>query len=97
MKNPGDNNASKPSDEQHKSEHILFFGSEKAVYRGILAAAIALGGQWLVGQVYNSYEAQQLLETVASSSRYLGTSIVTASATIIALMLTAQFNKTDRR
>lgn len=75
-------------DEQHKSEHTLFFGSKKALYGGLLAGAIALGGQWLVGQVYNGYEARQLLEAVASSSLYLGSAIVTASATIIALMLT---------
>lgn len=82
------NKKSNPSDEQSKSEHTLFIGSKKALYGGLLAGAIALGGQWLVGQVYNGYEARQLLESVASSSLYLGSSIVTASATIIALMLT---------
>lgn len=77
-----------PSAAEHHSQHLLFYGSKKAMYGGLLAGAIALGGQWLVGQVYNGYEARQLLESVASSSLYLGSSIVTASATIIALMLT---------
>lgn len=87
-KRENQNKKSNPSDKQHKSEHTLFFGSKKALYGGLLAGAIALGGQWLVGQVYDGYEARQLLEAVASSSLYLGSSIVTASATIIALMLT---------
>ncbi|CAN5492112.1 hypothetical protein BH18ACI1_BH18ACI1_23460 [soil metagenome] len=88
VKRENQNKKSDPSDGLHKNEHILFFGSKKALYGGLLAGAIALGGQWLVGQVYNGYEARQLLEAVASSSLYLGSSIVTASATIIALMLT---------
>lgn len=41
-----------------------------------------------MGQIYSGYEARQLLEAVASSSLYLGGAVVTASATIIALMLT---------
>lgn len=77
-----------PSDEQHKGEHTLFLGSKRAIVGGLLAGAIALAGQWLVGQVYSGYKARELLEAVASSSRYLASSIVTASATIIALMLT---------
>jgi hypothetical protein len=79
---------SKTTDSQHKGERRLFFGSKKSLFGGILAGSIALGGQWLVGQVYSGYEARQLLEAVASSSLYLGGSVVTASATIIALMLT---------
>lgn len=79
---------SNPSPSEHKGEHTLFFGSKKALFGGFLAGSIALGGQWLVGQVYSGYEARQLLEAVASSSLYLAGSVVTASATIIALMLT---------
>ena len=82
------NKKSKPTANQHSGEHTLFIGSKKAIFGGLLAGVIALGGQWLVGQVYNGYEARELLESVASSSLYLGSSIVTASATIIALMLT---------
>ncbi len=52
------NKKSNPSDEQSKSAHTLFVGSKKALYGVLLAGAIALGGQWLVGQVYNGYEAR---------------------------------------
>lgn len=82
------NSDGKPTKSEHKGEHTLFFGSKKALVGGVLAGSIAFGGQWIVGQVYSGYEARQLLEAVASSSLYLGGSIVTASATIIALMLT---------
>ncbi len=73
---------------QQKSEHTLFLGSKKALIGGIVTGSIAVVGQWTIGQVYNGYEARQLLEAVASSSLYLGGAVVTASATIIALMLT---------
>lgn len=79
---------SKSSKNQHKGEHTLFLGSKKAWIGGLLTGGIALGGQYLIGQVYSGYKALQLLEAVASSSLYLGSAIVTASATIIALMLT---------
>ncbi len=89
---PDDNikltNQSEPEENQKKAEHKLFLGSKKALVGGILAGSIALGGQWFIGQVYSGYQARQLLEAVASSSLYLGSSVVTASATIIALMLT---------
>ncbi len=49
---------------------------------------IALVGQYLVGQVYNGWEARQLLESVISSALYFSSAIVTAAATILALMLT---------
>ncbi len=81
-------NQSEPEENQKKAEHKLFLGSKKARVGGILAGSIALGGQWFIGQVYSGYQARQLLEAPASSSLYLGSSVVTASATIIALMLT---------
>lgn len=80
--------SSRPPKNQHKGEHTLFLGTRKALIGGILAATVALVGQWLVGQVYNGYKARELLEAVVSSSLYLASSIVTAAATIIALMLT---------
>lgn len=88
MSYEGKNRTTKPDENQKEAEHKLFLGSKKALIGGILAGSIALGGQWFVGQVYSGYQARQLLEAVASSSLYLGSSVVTASATIIALMLT---------
>ena len=41
-----------------------------------------------MGQIYSGTEARQFLEAVVPSSRAVGTSVVTASATILALMLT---------
>lgn len=72
----------------HKGKNTLFIGGKKALFGGILAAAIALVGQWLIGQIYSGYEARKLLEAMSSSAHYLGSAVVTASATILALMLT---------
>ena len=69
-------------------KHSLFTGSKRALLGGILAAAITLFGQWLTGQVYGAYEARKFLEVMSSPALFLGSSIVTASATILALMLT---------
>lgn len=88
MANSTDKNSSSNSPEEQRAEHALFFGDRRALIGGLLAAGIALVGQWLVGQIYSGYEARQLLEASASSAHYLASSIVTASATVIALMLT---------
>ncbi len=79
---------SKSSKKKDKGQDTLFFGSKKALIGGIIAGSVALGGQWLVGQIYSGWEARRLLESVISSSLFFGSSIVTASATILALMLT---------
>ncbi|WP_265587198.1 hypothetical protein [Sphingomicrobium arenosum] len=53
-------------------------------------AFVLLGGaaRWAIGSVYSSGEAIQLMDTLASSGLYLGSAAATASATILALMLT---------
>ncbi len=79
---------SKTQNNEQKAEHTIFIGSKKALIGGILSGTVALVGQWLVGQVYSGWEARKLLESVISSALYFGGSIVTASATILALMLT---------
>lgn len=81
-------NKSEPSTTEHTGEHTLFVGSRNSLIGGFLAGAIALSGQWLVGQVYSGWEARQLLESVISSALYFGSATVTGSATILALMLT---------
>ena len=73
---------------QKSGEKTLFVGGRRAVYGGVSAAAVAFVGQWLIGRVYTGYEARQLLESMSSSALYFGSAIVTASATILALMLT---------
>lgn len=75
-------------DRQKNSEKSLFVGGRRAIYGGISAAAVALVGQWLIGRVYSGYEARQFLESLSSSALYFSSAIVTASATILALMLT---------
>ncbi len=87
MKNKAGTKNSHESDQQ-KGKNTLFIGGKKALVGGILAAGIALAGQWLIGQIYSGYEARKLLEASAASAHYLGSAVVTASATIIALMLT---------
>lgn len=71
-----------------EGETLLSEGVKKALIGGVLASCIALVGQWMVGQIYNGYEARKLLETLIPSAHWLCGSIVTASATILALMLT---------
>ena len=71
-----------------KGEERLFVGSRRALYGGVVAGAVALGGQWLLGMVYSGWEARQFLESMSSSALYFGSAIVTAAATILALMLT---------
>ena len=74
--------------EQQESQHLLFIGAKRALLGGLLAGGVAIGGQFLVGRIYTGTEARQLLEAFVPSARSLGTSVVTASSTILALMLT---------
>lgn len=88
MKDKSDKQSDNKKESDKNGGYSLFLGSKRAVIGGLLAAVIALFGQWLLGQVYSGYEARRFLEAMSSSARYLGNSIVTASATILALMLT---------
>jgi hypothetical protein len=83
-----ENTITKSTKKREEGQSSLFFGSKKALIGGIIAGSIALGGQWLVGQIYSGWEARRLLESVISSALFFGSSIVTAAATILALMLT---------
>jgi hypothetical protein len=84
LKNLSDKHTREKKESDEKNKHPLFIGSKGALLGGLLAAAIALFGQWVMGQVYSGYEARRFLEAMSSSARYLGNSIVTASATILA-------------
>lgn len=79
-------NKSNKTEKQEKSG--LFIGDMWALGGGVLAAIIALTGQWFIGRIYSGYEARNLLEAMNGSALWLGGSVVTASATIMALMLT---------
>lgn len=80
--------ASAETSEQQQGEQTLFLGAKRALVGGVLAAAIALAGQWFVGQIYSGAEARRLIEAMVPSARAVGSSVVTASGTILALMLT---------
>lgn len=54
---------------------------------GAIAALITIGGAFFVGTV-TTFEALELTESIAPSIRFLGSSVMTACATILALMLT---------
>lgn len=58
------------------------------VATGCTGIGLGLGAKYAIGSVYHKVEAIQLIETVASAGLYLGSAIATASATILALMLT---------
>ena len=78
--------AGAPSNQQ--GEQTLFVGAKRALIGGLLAAGVAAGGQWFVGQVYSGTEARNLLEAMLPSARSVGSAVVTAAGTILALMLT---------
>lgn len=71
-----------------QGEQTLFVGAKRALIGGLLAAGVAVGGQWFVGQVYSGLEARNLLEAMMPSARSVGSAVVTAAGTILALMLT---------
>jgi hypothetical protein len=76
------------SSRRKESEHLLFIGAKRALIGGLIAGGVVLGGQFLVGRIYSGTEARRLMEAVVPSSRAVGTGVVGASATILALMLT---------
>lgn len=66
----------------------MMIGSRRALYGGILTAGVTLAGQWLLGNIYGAYEGRHLLGSMTNSALYFGSAVVTAAATILALMLT---------
>ncbi len=70
------------------SDRFLFVGSKRALVGGLLTGVIAVGAQFVIGLVYSDTQALQLLDTLIEAARSLTMGIVTASATILALMLT---------
>jgi hypothetical protein len=74
--------------QEQAGEQTLFIGAKRALAGGVLAAGVALGGQWFVGQIYSGAEALKLVSALVPAARSVGSSVVTASGTILALMLT---------
>jgi hypothetical protein len=80
--------ANKSNKHERAEKSGLFVSDMWALFGGILAATIALVGQWFIGRIYSGEQAQYLLQAINNSALWLGGSVVTASATILALMLT---------
>lgn len=59
----------------------------KAILGGVIAALVSAVGSWAVGNVHGS-EGLVLLEAMLPTTRFLCSSVMTASATVLALMLT---------
>lgn len=53
-----------------------------------IVCLVGYGARLAIGDIYSAAEARQLLEALSRAGLYLGSAIATASATIIALMLT---------
>ena len=54
----------------------------------LAVCAIGYGARWAIGDVYSSAQATDLIEALSRAGLYLGSAIVTAAATTLALMLT---------
>lgn len=54
----------------------------------IFVCLFGAGARYAIGDVYSAAEARQLLDALSRAGLYLGSAIATASATILALMLT---------
>ena len=54
----------------------------------LLICLIGAGARLAIGDVYSAAEARELLEALSRAGLYLGSAIATASATVLALMLT---------
>ncbi|EAQ29568.1 hypothetical protein NAP1_02310 [Erythrobacter sp. NAP1] len=54
----------------------------------VFICLVGYGARIAIGDVYSAAEARQLLEALSRAGLYLGSAIATASATVLALMLT---------
>lgn len=70
------------------SKPLLFHGYKYAMVGGLISTIVTLTAQFLIGNIYSSYQAHKLLTSLTSNSGYLGSAAITASTTILALMLT---------
>ncbi len=70
---------------------VLIVDTRQAIIGGVLAALISMVGVILPGRITN-FEARGLLEAMMPSVHFLSSSVMTASATIMALMLTREYS-----
>lgn len=66
---------------------LLASGGRRALIVGVVVAALGLASQILLGTIYGN-EARSLTQAVIGPARSLAGGIITASSTVIALMLT---------
>lgn len=66
--------------QKHLRRHIFFAWLTAAVFTGTIIFA--------TGGIYGAAEAREIAKAVQSSSLYYGAAVITASATILALMIT---------
>ena len=73
--------------EQETDSTSLAVNATYTIVGGVITALVTIGGAAIVGTV-TSFKALELTESIAPSIRFLGSSVMTACATILALMLT---------
>lgn len=73
---------------ERDADSSLFVGGRYAAIGALLAIGVALGGHFLIGRVYSGGEAAQLIGAVIPSARSLASSVITATGSILSLMLT---------
>lgn len=82
-----DKSASPEGEKASPLSKVVLVDTRQAMIGGGIAALIALAGVIVTGQV-SGFEARRLLEAIMPSIHFLSSSIMMASATIMALMLT---------
>lgn len=68
-------------------ENEIAVDMRKPLLGGVLAVFISLAGAWMVGRLHGA-EGLLLLQAMLPTTRFLCSSVMTATATILALMLT---------
>jgi hypothetical protein len=71
-----------------ETQHPLTNQWNWSLIGGVIATAFTVIGLVIVGQVYSHLELQQLIEAMTPAMQMLGFTTVTATGTIIALMMT---------
>ena len=61
---------------------------KQALLAGVVIFIVAIFGSQVIGRIYSEIQARQLVEALAPSLRSLCLGVITASATIISLLLT---------